>query len=434
MTEFESMIPVLETAKYAGNIVLPFKFHKKDFNWERLNKCYRPMEMTTPDITETTKKVFLNKNNKAPGGCYRLNDSERNALIGSPDSQNIHITPKDANGEERIWSTMSLWGSMLYVFKTGIAFVVLQLMYEDISVPEKVTNLGYAEPSVDFYYKDTSGYHIFDLNQSIKDYAVSLGLKPFFEDSYSLFLEAYICNYAIVPRHFAQLETIKQATFNMHLMKPFDRAYEDDSESDVRYVYAVKNQETNAYRWGCCVTSQTISYITADPDMDITYEIEYETECSIPLVILALYQKYSCLWFTEQLLMENADFAQIKKDMLHFRAYGTIGASVVSRWNNIREIYADLMEVNGIFDSIGEISDKVDVVNSYQREKSEMREKVISWVITIFGIISIEDSILSVVQSLQSGDTALLTSARISSIALGVVLIVALVVNTKKNE
>ncbi len=85
-------------------------------------------------------------------------------------------------------------------------------------------------------------------------------------------------------------------------MSPPNALAEDDSEEDVDYVYAVKTQEWGTYRWGCCVSSQTISYIMANETLDIDAEMAAQAQDGLPLLLMALYEKYTCLRFA-QLIM-----------------------------------------------------------------------------------------------------------------------------------
>ena len=60
-----------------------------------------------------------------------------------------------------------------------------------------------------------------------------------------------------------------------------------------------KSGQTGVDRWGCCVASQTISYVVAQADMDLAAEQRVQAEDGLPMVILSLYEKYTCLRFTE---------------------------------------------------------------------------------------------------------------------------------------
>ena len=69
------------------------------------------------------------------------------------------------------------------------------------------------------------------------------------------------------------MEEMKKLTFNLHQMIPAETVTEEYSEEDVRFVYAVKNEEKGAYRWGCCITTQTCSYVTANEQLDLRTDL-----------------------------------------------------------------------------------------------------------------------------------------------------------------
>lgn len=77
-------------------------------------------------------------------------------------------------------------------------------------------------------------------------------------------------------------------------MMPLDIESEDEAEEDIRYVYAARNQEKDAYRWGCCVTSQTISYIVAAEAMD--FEAERRAQASVLSIVQILADGDLLIW------------------------------------------------------------------------------------------------------------------------------------------
>ena len=141
----------------------------------------------------------------------------------------------------------------------------------------------------------------------------------------------------------------RRLPFNLHKMMPIDAPIEDMSEEDIRYVYAVKHQTFNTYRWGCCVASQTISYVVADEAMDFATERDTQADDGLPVVLLSLYEKYTCLRFTELIThLDKGQIKHLKNLMLKFQAFGTVAPANLSRWHNVKQIYAHLLEVNDI--------------------------------------------------------------------------------------
>ena len=83
------------------------------------------------------------------------------------------------------------------------------------------------------------------------------------------------------------------------------------------------------------------------------------------MVLLALYEKYTCLRFTERIAqMDKGQIRHLKalkKLMLQFQAFGTVTPANLSRWHNVKQIYAYLLEVNDIPAAIQDISSKLNL-------------------------------------------------------------------------
>lgn len=128
----------------------------------------------------------------------------------------------------------------------------------------------------------------------LSDFLSPLGIQKFFDGESSYLLDAYTYIFTVVPQWFENLEQMRKPVFNLHKMMPLDIESEDEAEEDIRYVYAARNQEKDAYRWGCCVTSQTISYIVADEAMD--FEAERRAQASVLSIVQILADGDLLIW------------------------------------------------------------------------------------------------------------------------------------------
>ena len=148
-----------------------------------------------------------------------------------------------------------------------------------------------------------------------------------------------------------------------------------------------------------------------------------------PVVLLALYEKYTCLRFTE--LITHLDKRQLKRLnalktlMLRFQAFGTVTPANLSRWHNVKQIYAYLLEVNDIPAAIQDISNKVNILAEHQQETERARSETVINIITIFGIVSILASVLSIVQILSNGDIWIWMSTILTTLAMLLITIIA---------
>lgn len=258
--------------------------------------------------------------------------------------------------------------SYLYLFRTKVAFFCLGIEYEDVLALQAICSPGFAVNTAEFFCDREQ--RKFSLNEMLGDFLKQFQLEQFFDNS-SLLLDYYSYNLALLPERFDTLDEMKKLSFNLHQMIPLDFDMDDHSEQDVHYVFAVRDCTHNSYRWGCCVTSQTISYVVADSQMDFDSEWAAQSEDGLPVVILSLYQKYTCLRFN-QLIADTTNkksaktLKALKRLMLNFKAFGTVAPANLSRWDNVRRIYFYLMDVNGVSQALTDIVDKLNILTSQQ--------------------------------------------------------------------
>ena len=201
---------------------------------------------------------------------------------------------------------------------------------------------------------------------------------------------------------------------------------EDEAEEDIRYAYAARNVDAGAYRWGCCITSQTISYIIADENMDFAAQRDAQADDGLPVVLLALYEKYTCLRFTELITrMKKNQIRELKDLMLTFQAFGTVTPANLSRWHNVKQIYANLLEVNDVPTAIQDITSKLNILTAHQEAVEHARSETIINLITLFGIVSILASVLSIVQILADGDLLIWVSTILTTVMLALITALA---------
>ena len=234
----------------------------------------------------------------------------------------------------------------------------------------------------------------------------------------------------MVPERFRELATMRQATFNMHLMVDLPEAVEDNSEQDVNYVYAVKDQAAGSYRWGSCITSQTISYIVAREDLDILDEMHEQAENGLPVVLLALYQKYTCLRYqallSEHERLRGRELKELKRRLLEFQAYGTIAPANISRWHNIKQTYKYLMEENDVPDAVDKMSFSLNILADRQKEAEQARADAVLGLISVFGVVSIPSSVISILDVMNGGNPVNRLATVISLLSITLMIIVLL--------
>lgn len=392
--------------KFGAYLILQLKYDDKKVCYEALNSSFKPFCVQTMDINENVKNMFDGKGEHSIGNAYCV-PKEYLASDLQSDSTYSHCRVTDSEGAYQF----EFLDSYIYIFNTRIAFLCLGLSFDDMKALSTICNPGFAENDAKFEWIDTSDTaHGFSINCWLEDICRGWELKKFYTTSSSMLLESYAYILAQTDTAFADLEQLRHTTYNLHRMQSPEIPIEDDSEADIRYVYAVKNSSLNGYRWGCCVTSQTIAYAVADVrgEFDIKQEMLTQAEDGLPLVMLALYEKYTCLRFTELIAASkgrNLKYVlELKKLMLKFQAFGTVTPANLSRWNNVKQIYAYLLEVSETYSAVQDISHKINILVEQQQEIENQRNSRVVNLVTVFGVVGIMSSVQSIVQILSDGN------------------------------
>lgn len=424
MTEYCQMKKILQQAKLGSFLLIPLKYEPQTLNRTWLEQTGTELAIDTVDINESVKRTIRAQNGLVRR--YRIDDREvARHLLGMDRADDLYACPAGSHRQgER--EQFALLDAEIWVFHTMVAFLCVKLTFRSMSLLDTICSLGTAENAVDYRYRDEQGQlQPFDLEAGLRALCRQAGLTPFFSEESRLLLESCTYTTALVSERFRDLETIRQATFNLHLMVDLENPVEDGSEEDVNFVYAVKNHDLGTYRWGCCVTTQTTSYIVADPDMDLHRELEEQASNGLPILMLALYQKYTCLRFKELVSAagekKSRRLRQLKKQLLEFQAYGTIPESNISRWHNVRRIYAHILDTNGIGTAIEDISTTLTLLTEWQKEIDTAKSDAIMGLITIFSVVSIPTSIIGLMDVLAGGSSINIITTVITIVAIALV-------------
>ena len=423
---FQAYRSALSQAKYGSFLILPLKYDREDLAEDRLERVCRRRPLTTMDLNENIKGMLDPEAPAAVGSRWAVPREVLVSGLCGGDTDRFLVSRE--GGPAAVFDVGESW---LYIFHTRVAFLCLRVTYDSPDTLRAICNPGFAENPSRFSRAAGDGtLHPFSLEEGLARLCGSFGLRKFFDGCSSFLLEAYAYNLALLPRRFQTLELLRKLTFSLHQMAPLDAPMEDDSEADVRYVYAVKNRDAGSYRWGCCVSSQTVSYAVADEAMDFAAEMAAQAEDGLPVAVLALYQKYTCLRFTELIACQDKRqlkrLRELKNLLLEFQAYGTVTPANLSRWHNVKQIYASMLEVCDIPAAIRDISTKLNILAEHQQELERGRNEAVINIITTFGVVSILASVLTIVQILSGGNSLIWGSTVLTAAGLALVTWIAL--------
>lgn len=439
--EYQQLKEYLKKAKLGSFLLVPLKYNGDCFSAEWLNKNTCRIPFTTSDINESVKQTINAENTANVVNHYKLDINILSKRIYGKTSENIStlsfwVSDNDIK-DKSADNLVEISDLDIYIFHTQVAFLSVGIKYNNMNVLNTICNLGYAKRISSYYFEnEDKNICSFDLEKELKDICHMAGLQVFLESECSIFLDSYIFTLAMIEKRFKNLETIRQATFNLHLMQNLENPVEDESEEDINYVYAVKAQSLGSYRWGCCVTSQTMSYIVADSEMNFEAEMAEQLESNITVILLALYQKYTCLRFRELLAITDKKKINrlriLKRQMLEFKAYGTITPANLSRWHNVKQIYKHIIETNEINQAVENIGTTLEILAEHQKELENDKSSKIMGLITLFGVVSIPASVLSIIDYLSGGNLVSVYAAIVTILAMAVIIMIMLIHN--RNE
>jgi hypothetical protein len=453
MSEFDELAATtLKKAKLGSFFVIPLKWEKASLS---LKPFGSPVPVTTLDLTDTVRKMFNRSDDFGLGKRYLLSlETVLKYLLPAEAAGKeladfaVDSVEVGTNGSHRIRNGtvessvpadakhFSIHEAWLYVYQTKVAFLCPEIHYTDMAVMQNISNLGYTDLSSRYFACFTDGSCMpFAFDRKLDEMCRSLGFGSFTVPDASPLIEAFLYNVSVSGKRFVNLDTCRQIVFNQHLMDRLDLPLEDASEEDIHYVYSVKDQELGSYRWACCVTSQTISYAIGREDCDLDDEMHQQAEDGLPLVTMALYQKYSCMVFSDEIIgMENKNMnqlGQMKHTLLKFKAFGTVDPALLSRWYNVRQIYNILLEFGGVKTAIDAVGEKISILVDHQNAIRTQRTNTLMGLITVFGVVSILASILDIISLLESGGSVFWQIGFCSMLTMVIITIVALFGNRK---
>ena len=115
---------------------------------------------------------------------------------------------------------------------------------------------------------------------------------------------------------------------------------------------------------------------------------------------------------------------ELKKQLLEFQAYGIIPESNLSRWHNVRRIYAHILQTGGVDAAIADISTTLTLLSERQKEIDTAKSDAIMGLITIFSVVSIPTSLIGLMDALAGGSSIHIITTVLTIASIGLVSIV----------
>lgn len=372
------------------------------------------------DLNDITNKLFDNEYEGKISSIFSINKSAFVKHCFNIDDCKFYVGTQ-TNG-------FDITRIILYIFNTGVAFLAFHFRYMDIATMRDIFNpsdIKLKNKKALFYMDENGESFPFSIKEDcINKMLAETRFELFFPlASDRVFSDAYAVSVAVIPERVEKLCEFKRIAYNLQRLQPLE--YNGFSEESIQSsLYAYPNQKNNSYQWCSCVGDCSISRVRCNDTIE--RQIDDFRMNSMALIVLALYQKYSCLLFSERLRKDikrgRRNFDSLESAMINFKAFGKIDASSVSRIANIRNFYKQVMEVNGVNEAVVQIDEKLRVIAEHEKEKGESKINAIMIILSLFSVVSILADIIAVIQNISTGGimeylTILFTIIGIVSIA-----------------
>ncbi len=401
--------------EYYSWLVIPLRIR----NSKVYEAYFKNKEKYVPELEDLTiqARSMFGNHKSATANCWRI-DSKTIEKEAFNDNTQIHFYLENSrfDDEEKEFRIYTSW---IFSFSSYISFLCLGITTDDPVSAFMLADFGYNNRSV----KIKSDNKKIDFHNSVYYWLEKqLGTAPYFETEYGskcidkLFVDTCIFNLALRKKRFADLKSLQNAVFNLHLGLKINDSWmegkEEDikEEEDIRFVFGAKNKRKDkdnkgSYRWGCCVTSQTLNFIFGafdinDPNKDKA--IDEFLMSGLPLMIIALHQRYQCFLMIEKMNnfsnLKSSEREKLKDTVTQFVAYGTLPAYAISRWYNVKQIYYHLIELLGVNGSVEDVTRKLNMLIDESEKQTQKVIENLNTILSVFGIVAIPASLIQLFQ------------------------------------
>lgn len=442
----EEILNNLRQAFFNTHLVIPLKYNSENNSFLKINKkieesvfASKGFQVCGSDLHEIINNLFSKCEDGHIACAYSVDKYEfLNHCFGSDDCTLYVDDP--SLGDNRWFEIDKVF---LYVLGNGIAFICLSFEYKSISTMRKIYDPSYVKIKQNKKCKYIlEGSHN-DLNfvEIIEKLLRKTGLELFFDREEDLiFSDAYAMSLAVVPKRIGSLRVFKKIAYNLQRM--YELEYDGFDEGAIEAsLLTYPNSKDGTYQWCACVGDCSISRVRcADVNKTLYDSFQSQVEDyrgnSLTLVLLALYQKYASLLFSARLRKSikkgRNNFNALENEMINFKAFGEISVANVSRVAGVRKFYRQVIDVNGVDEALKEIDKKLSVISSREKEKSESKTNAIMIIISLFSVVSILADMISVMQSISTGNSLEHITLFFTVIGIVSIAIIAVLFNKKR--
>ncbi len=444
----EEELSDFQKARVGTYFIIPLRTTKKDLSEFTLNECTRELEQegwspykwTFDDLYSHINSIFsyipeagrsrAANATSAIGIHYQIPVGRvMSGLAGDSleiqEEQEYYVLTEDSRcrSDENLYFRFRCM--QIVMMHTGIGFLIIGIEGHSPLTPDLLLHAGYNQNSslLGFVGISNRTLGFVDLIERLlrgtgmTDYAGCLEQ----ELPDSILRDTSTYSVAVLPKPFCRRsskemkELLKQLCLNLRHARPFGSDnYEDEDEDSFFNCAALNSLSSEKFiRWGIYTmferTAQVIFQtdgISVDP---VNLNRDNREDNYLPFLLIALYERYSYLFFSEMLRYEervtkgSGDW--MEEQMLRLKAFGVILPTDMTPYNNENVFLAQQQKIYAIDESIRLIDDKIGIIKHIQADRVEQRRRLIEKILALFGVISILCDSLGLVDVLLT-DTA----------------------------
>lgn len=297
----------------------------------------------------------------------------------------------------------------MVIMHTGIGFLIVGIESRSPLTSDLLLRAGYNQNSSQLGFVGMQGKSLgfVDLIKSLltgtdmTDYAGCLEKNQ----PESILRDTTTYSVAVFPKPFYQntsekMKTgIQQLCLNLRHARSFGTDNHEDVDEEAFFNFAALNNvsEQKFIRWGIYTlferAVQIIFQNSETPIDPINLYGKNREDNYLPFLLIALYERYSYLFFSEMLRYEEKVTKRsgdwMEEQMLRLKAFGVILPGDMTPYHNENIFLEEQRQIYDIDQSIQLINDKLGIIKHIQADKIEQRRQLVEKLLAAFGIVSI---------------------------------------------
>lgn len=309
----------------------------------------------------------------------------------------------------------------LAMMHTGVGFLILGMETNNIATFDKISSTGYNENSEAIYLVKDNEYYKVDLAAFIEYLLEGTGFVEFYnENSDTMLRNSIIYNSGVkgdiqTGNDAEELkEVLEKYCLNMRHARHFGdtKVCSRDMKSFMSYAVVNGDREdgTQSIRFGVYTAFtrvDEVQYLDGQETIDpINVDNEDNENNYLPLLLIVLYEWYSCNLFTE--IVRNVNnissrtYSWINNQMMCLKAFGVMLPNEITPYDNINLFFEQQREIYDIEKFVALIDDKIKIVNQLIDDKRKRVMELAGKILAVFGVVSIICDTLGIVGMLNN--------------------------------